>query len=104
MPGLRRWLVALLVLVPLGIATGPHRLVLDRASDTVLVPGSIMPLLRYLVIFLIQYASAVAGHMAPHGASPLALIGTAASGGTAGYFLGWLIIFARQYLRAKRAA
>jgi hypothetical protein len=69
----------------------------DRARGTVELPGSWLPLARNLAIFAVRYALAVAIARLPAARDQLVLCDLAVSGLTAGYFLGWLVVFVRRY-------
>jgi hypothetical protein len=69
----------------------------DRARVLVQLPGSAFPLVRNLVIFAAKYGLAAAMAIAPASRGGLLVWDVAVSGLTAGYFLGWLIVFALKY-------
>ncbi len=60
-------------------------------------PGSAIPLVRNITVFVLQYAVAVATAMKlePHAA--VAIIGHAVSGASAGYFSGRAVALMRRY-------
>jgi len=91
------WLVAVLLFAWLGGSRRPQLLGVDRNSKTVTRPGSAMPLVRNITVFLLQYGVAVATAMKlePHAA--VAVIGHAVSGASAGYFSGWAVALLRRY-------
>ena len=91
------WLAAVLLFALLGISRHPPLLAVDRNSGTVTRPGSAMPLVRNITVFLLQYGVAVATAMKlePHAA--VAIIGHAVSGASAGYFSGWAVALLRRY-------
>jgi Family of unknown function (DUF6622) len=70
---------------------------IDRAAGLVMVPGSIVPLLRNLLIFLTKYALAVAMTMAPAWRADIVSWDVAVSGLSAGYFIAWMLRFALRY-------
>ena len=74
---------------------------IDYAGNRVRVPGSPIPLVRNLSIFLAKYCLTAAMAVAPALQGTLSPWDIAVSGLSAGYFIGWLIRFARQY-RAGR--
>jgi hypothetical protein len=91
------WLVAALLFAWLGFSRKPRLLAVDRTSGTVTGPGSAIPLVRNITVFVLQYAIAVATAMKlePHAA--VAIIGHAVSGASAGYFSGWTAALLRRY-------
>jgi hypothetical protein len=91
------WLVAALLFALLALSRRPKLLAVDRKSATVTRPGSAIPLVRNITVFVLQYAVAVATAMKlePHAA--VAIIGHAVSGASAGYFSGWAVALLRRY-------
>ena len=49
------WLIGLALLAPLGFATGPRILSIDRANARITRSGSRIPLIRNIVVFALQY-------------------------------------------------
>ena len=95
------WLAAGVIGVAIGwAATRLDGVQVDRAAGRVGMPGSAVPLLRNLAIFLAKYCLAVAMAIAPARQPALAHWDVAVSGIGAGYFVGWLIRFARKYRAA----
>jgi hypothetical protein len=83
-----------------GVLTSPRRVELNRARNLVHFEGSPFPMIRNLTIFGLRYGLAVAAATA-HGDDPgLAMVATAVSGLSAGYFLGWTAMFWRTLTRA----
>ena len=101
--GLTSWRMAAAAGMLLGLAR-KNRLQIDPQHGRVLRPASVMPLLRNLCIFLAHYALNVAVAMHPAQRQRLMHIDIAVSGICAGYFIGWLINFARHYRGAARAS
>jgi hypothetical protein len=91
------WLAAAILFAWLALSRPPQLLAVDRKSRTVTRPGSTVPLLRNITVFVLQYAVAVATAMKlePHAA--VAIIGHAVSGASAGYFSGWTVALLRRY-------
>ena len=91
------WFVAALLFASLALYRGPRLLAVDRKSGQVTRPGSVIPLVRNITVFALQYAVAVATAMKlePHAA--VAIIGHAVSGASAGYFSGWTAALLRRY-------
>jgi hypothetical protein len=86
-----------------GLVTRIDGVVADRRVGLVRVPGSILPLLRFLAIFIAKYALAVAASIRPDLRDLLAPWDIGVSGLAAGYFVGWLLAFLRAYRRAPDA-
>ena len=99
---LAAWVLAAALLGPVGFLTGPTLQAVDRSAGTVTRPGSCVPLLRNVTVFVLQYAIAVAMEVQVDAAGWLALVGRVVSGATAGYFLGWAIATGQHYLAAPR--
>jgi hypothetical protein len=93
------WLVAAILFGSLALIRGPRLLAVDRKSGQVTRPGSAIPLVRNITVFVLQYAVAVATAMKlePHAA--VAIIGHAVSGASAGYFSCWAAALLRRYLK-----
>jgi hypothetical protein len=94
------WVVAAVLFASLALTRGPRLLAVDRQNGQVTRPGSVMPLVRNITVFLLQYGVAVATAMKlePHAA--VAIVGHAVSGGSAGYFSGWTAALLRRYWNA----
>jgi hypothetical protein len=95
------WFVAALLFASLALYRGgPRLLAVDRKNGQVTRPGSVIPLVRNITVFVLQYAVAVATAMKlePHAA--VAIIGHAVSGTSAGYFSCWAAVLLRRYLRS----
>jgi hypothetical protein len=93
------WFVAALLFASLALYRGSGRLAIDRKNGLVTRPGSPMPLLRNVTVFLLQYAIAVAAAMHLDGHIAAAVIGRAISGAT-GYFAGRTVSLLRSYWNA----
>ena len=72
----------------------------DRGQGWIHLPGSTLPLIRNMAIFLARYVLAVAIARAPELRPQLLWWDVAVSGISAGYFAGWL---ARLTLRMRQA-
>jgi hypothetical protein len=70
---------------------------IDRAAGRITLPGSPVPLVRNLSIFLVKYALGVAAALAPAWQGNIALWSIGVSGMSAGYFAAWVIRLARRY-------
>jgi len=75
-------------------------LAVDRDRASVELPGSVLPLIRNMVIFAAKYALAVAMAMQPALRPELLPWDMAVSGAAFGYFVGWTLRFALSYRRA----
>lgn len=98
------WLGGLVAFVPLGLVTGPRILEVDRRTGRVTRAGSPVPLLRNLLVFVLQYSIAVALVLHPQAQASLIVVGHAVSGASVGYFLGWTIALRRRYRAARDVA
>jgi hypothetical protein len=97
------WIAIAAVFAALALYTGPRSLTVDGATGRIRRPGSVIPLVRNLAIFVLQYAAAVVTAMKLGASWELATAGQAVSGACSGYFLGWTIALLRSYL-ARLAA
>nr|MBA2398894.1 hypothetical protein [Bradyrhizobium sp.] len=75
----------------LALTTGPRSVTIDGTTGRIMRPGSVVPLLRNVSIFVLQYAVAVVTAMKLGASWEVAVAGQAVSGACAGYFLGWTI-------------
>ena len=96
------WVASAAVFAGLALYVGPRSLTVDGETGRILSPGSVIPLVRNLTVFLLQYAVAVVTAMKLAAAWEVAMAGQAVSGACAGYFLGWTIALLRSY-RARSA-
>lgn len=94
---LAAWGAGMLALLPLGIATGPRLIAVDRRTGLVTRASSVVPLVRNLLIFALQYGMAVAAAVQAPNPASLALAIYAVSGASIGYFAGWTITLRRRY-------
>jgi len=98
------WIGAAAIGLLPGALTSPRRIALNRSLNLVHFEGSLFPLVRNLTIFGLRYGLAVATATS-HGDAPgLAVVATAVSGLSAGYFLGWSAMFWRALARAPALA
>ena len=97
------WVASAAVFATLALYTGPRSVTVDGATGRILRPGSVMPLVRNLAVFALQYAVAVVTAMKLSASWEVAMAGQAVSGACSGYFLGWTIALLRSY-RARLAA
>ncbi len=86
----------------LALTTGPRSVTIDGTTGRIMRPGSVVPLLRNVSIFVLQYAVAVVTAMKLGASWEVAVAGQAVSGACAVYFLGWTIALLRSY-RARTA-
>jgi hypothetical protein len=75
-------------------------LLVDRVHRLVLVPASLLPLVRNVVVFSAKYALAIAAIMHPDTRGQNMVWDAAVSGVSAGYFIGWTVRFALAYRNA----
>jgi hypothetical protein len=98
---LMRWAVGLVVGIALGLAFAiPMQA--DRAHRRVLLPGSILPLLRILIIFGSHYVLRVAAAIHPDMSATYVNWDIYVSGASAGYFMGWSVRFLTSYAKAPQ--
>ena len=97
------WVASAAVFVALALYTGPRSVTIDGETGRILRPGSVVPLIRNITVFVLQYAVAVVTGMKLQASWNVATAGQAVSGACAGYFLGWTIALLRSY-RARIAA
>ncbi len=96
------WIVAALVLLPLGVLT-PRPFDVDHKTGEIIRPGSVFGLIRNLVVFALQYTVSVISAIDAGDRVLAIIVGRAISGATAGYFIGSAIALLLAY-RRKRAA
>jgi hypothetical protein len=99
---LAHWAVGAVIGLALGLAFAiPMQA--DRPRRLVLLPGSVLPLLRILVIFGAHYVLRVAAAIHPDMSETYLTWDIYVSGAGAGYFLGWAARFYMGYLKAPNA-
>jgi len=89
------WLVAAVLFAWLGLSRQPR--LLAAGGGTLTRPGSAIPLVRNVTVFMLQYAVAVSTAMKLEPHVVVAIIGHAVSGASAGYFSGWTVALLRRY-------
>ncbi len=99
---LAAWLGAAAALLVVGLLTA-RPIDLDHTTGEIKRPGSVVPLIRNITVFALQYTVAVLAAVDPHDATTVAVVGRAISGGTTGYFLGGTIALLRQYWKQRKA-
>jgi hypothetical protein len=99
---LAAWLGAAAALLAVGLLTA-RPIDLDHSTGEIKRPGSVVPLIRNITVFALQYTVAVLAAVDPHDATTAAIVGRAISGGTTGYFLGGTIALLRQYWKQRKA-
>ena len=97
------WVASAAVFTALALYTGPRSVTIDGETGRILRPGSVVPLVRNITVFVLQYSVAVMTAMKLGATWEVAAAGQAVSGACAGYFLGWTIALLRSY-RARLAA
>jgi Family of unknown function (DUF6622) len=95
------WIVAALVLLPLGVLT-PRPFDVDHKTGEIIRPGSAFGLIRNLVVFTLQYTVSVISAIDGGDRAVAFIVGRAISGATTGYFFGSMIALLLAY-RRKRA-
>jgi len=96
------WVAAALALLPVALLT-TQPFELDHKTGEITRPGSVVPLIRNVTVFALQYSIAVIAAVDPDGRTVATLIGRAVSGATTGYFLGRTIALLRQYWKQRKA-
>ncbi|MCP3385637.1 hypothetical protein NLM31_35165 [Bradyrhizobium sp. CCGUVB4N] len=92
------WIVAALVLLPLGVLT-PRPFDVDHKTGEIIRPGSAFALIRNLVVFTLQYTVSVISAIDAGDRAVAIIVGRAISGATAGYFFGSMIALLLAYRR-----
>jgi len=96
------WLVAALVLGATGFwLAKPFEL--DHTTGEIKRPGSIVPLIRNVTIFALQYTVQVIMAIDPDARTAASLVGRAVGGAMTGYFLGRTVALLRQYQKQRQA-
>jgi hypothetical protein len=95
------WIGAAAVLMLVGLLTA-RPFELDHTTGEIKRPGSVVPLIRNITVFTLQYTVAVIAAVDPHDATTAAIVGRAISGGTTGYFLGRTVALLRQYFKQRK--
>jgi hypothetical protein len=94
------WGFAAVTLVPVGVLT-PRSFEVNHAIGQISRPGSVFPLIRNIVVFVLQYSVAVLAAMHADDHAIGAIVGRAVSGATSGYFIGSTIALLREYWRKR---
>jgi uncharacterized protein DUF6622 len=96
------WLAAALVLGATGfLLAKPFEL--DHTTGEIKRPGSIVPLIRNLTIFALQYTVRVIMAIDPEARLTATVVGRAVGGAMTGYFLGRTVALLRQYYKQRQA-
>lgn len=77
-------------------------MVVDRPRQLVRLRGSVLPLLRILVVFGAHYLLQVAAAVHPENRGTFLAWDIYVSGASAGYFFGWSVRFLRAYRTAPQ--
>lgn len=96
------WFTGAALGLALGIAGGMNFTV-DRPRQLVLLRGSIMPMIRIMLIFGAHYALQVAAALHSDQRELWLTCDTYVSGASAGYYMGWSIRFLKSYRVAPQA-
>jgi hypothetical protein len=98
---LLRWAVGAVLGAALGLAFGvPMKA--DRTRRLVLLPGSVLPLARILLIFGAHYVLRVAAAIHPEMSATYLNWDVYVSGAGTGYFMGWTVRFMMSYAKAPQ--
>jgi uncharacterized protein DUF6622 len=96
------WLAAALVLGSTGFLTAkPFEL--DHTTGEIERPGSVVPLIRNLSIFALQYTVRVIMAIDPDARTIAAVAGRVVGGAMTGYFLGRTVALLLQYQKQRQA-
>jgi hypothetical protein len=99
---LASWFAAALVLGATGfLSAKPFEL--DHTTGEIKRPGSVVPLLRNITIFALQYAVRVIMAIDPDARTTATMVGRAVGGAMTGYFLGRTVAMLRQYRKQWQA-
>lgn len=90
------WLGAIFLFAFLGRLTGPGVIARTETGREITLSGSAVPLIRNLTFFALHYAVAVALALIPDRAQMLTILVHAISGGSIGYFAGWMFTLYRR--------
>ncbi len=99
---LPHWFMGAVIGGALGLLGGMS-LTVDRPRQLVLLRGSIMPLVRIVLIFGAHYLLQVAAALHPENSASLMTWDIYVSGASAGYFIGWSVRFLQSYRTAPQA-
>ena len=84
-------------------AARPDRLRIDPLEGLIAVPGSPVPLVRNLSMFLTKYGLGIAFALAPGWHASIAMADIAVSGLSAGYFAASLLLLLAAYRAARQS-
>jgi hypothetical protein len=98
------WLLTAVAGVAVAMLTVPMQgMCVDRVHRLVLVPASVLPIVRNVIVFSAKYVLAVGAVIHPDARAQLDVWDLAVSGASAGYFVGWVVRFAQAYCNAPIA-
>ena len=96
------WGIAAVIGGVLGSLGGMKKMLVDRPRQLVRLRGSVMPLIRIILIFGAHYLLNVAAAVHPENQSTFLAWDIYVSGASAGYFFGWSLRFLRAYRTAPQ--
>ena len=96
------WSIGAVVGGAIGMAGG-MTMTVDRPRQLVLLRGSVLPMVRILLIFGAHYLLQVGAVLHPDKRTTLLTADIYVSGASAGYFLGWAVRFLQSYRVAPQA-
>jgi hypothetical protein len=96
------WGVAALIGAIVGSLGRMHDMLVDRPRQLVRLRGSVLPLVRILVVFGAHYSLQVASALHPENRATFLAWDIDVSGASAGYFFGWVLRFLRAYRTAPQ--
>jgi hypothetical protein len=100
---LPHWLMGAVIGGAIGLLGRRMTLMVDRPRQLVLLRGSIMPLVRIVLIFGAHYLLQVGAALQPENRAVFLIWDIYVSGASAGYFVGWSVRFLQSYRTAPQA-
>ena len=101
---LAAWVIGFGLVLPIGLICVPRDLRRVEGGRMVFMPGSVWPLVRFMIIFWTQYVMGVASGMTPEGGADIHLLAALVSGATAGFFAGTMFQSAQRTRLVHEAA
>ena len=97
------WIMGAVIGGAIGLLGRSMSLTVDRPRQLVLLRGSIMPLVRIVLIFGAHYLLQVGAVLHPENRTAFLTWDIYVSGASAGYFIGWSVRFLQSYRTAPQA-
>jgi hypothetical protein len=96
------WGIAAVIGAVVGSVGDMPKMLVDRPRQLVRLRGTVLPLVRILLIFGAHYALQVAAAVHPENRETFLAWDIYVSGASAGYFFGWSVRFLRAYRNAPQ--